>query len=112
MGRHEEAWKEAETIRAMIEKGGEPAKQFWPAYHYLAGYLMLERGDAGRAVEHLKQASVPADPFHTLLLARAYERIGDEVNARKHYGEVVASRANGLERALAYNEAKRKLTAG
>lgn len=112
MGRHEEAWKEAETIKAMIEKGGEPAKQFWPAYHYLAGYLMLERGEAGRAVEHLKQASVPADPFHTLLLARAYERIGDEVNARKHYGEVVASRANGLERALAYNEAKRKLTAG
>lgn len=111
MGKADEAWKEAETVRAMIEKGGEQGQQYLPAYHYLAGYLMLEKGDAAAAVDHLKQANVPADPFHTLLLARAYERLGDTERARKSYADVVASQNNGLERALAFNEAKRRLAA-
>lgn len=63
MGKSEAAWKEAETIRAMIEKGGEQGKPFLPAYHYLAGYLMLEKGDVAKALEHLKQANVPARRF-------------------------------------------------
>ncbi len=108
MGKHEEAWSEAETVRGMIEKGGEQAKQFLPAYHYLAGYLMLERGDAKAAVEHLKQAD-PDDAFHQLLLARAHERLGDKDGAKKIYASIVANAPNGLERALAFPEAKRKL---
>lgn len=110
MGKHEEAWREAEAVRSMIEQGGEPAKQFLPAYHYLAGYLKLESGDARAALEHLKQAN-PDDPFHQLLLARAYERVGDTATAKKTYARVVDSAANGLERALAYPEAKRRLEA-
>jgi tetratricopeptide (TPR) repeat protein len=109
MGKHQEAWAEAEKIKAMIEKGGEPAKQYWPAYHYLAGYLMLEKGEPQQAVEHLKQSNAAADPFHALLLARAYEKAGDKPNARKTYESVLASKNNGLERALAYPEAKRRL---
>jgi hypothetical protein len=109
VGRHPEAWAEAEKIKAMIENGGEPAKQYWPAYHYLAGYLLLEKAEPQPAVEHLKQANVAGDPFHALLLARAYEKTGDKENARKTYESVVASKNNGLERALAYGEAKRKL---
>lgn len=111
MGRHQEAWAEAEKIKAMIEKGGEPAKQYWPAYHYLAGYLMLEKGDPQQAAEHLKQASPDTDPFHALLLARAYEKSGDKQSARKTYESVLASKNNGLERALAFPEAKKKLQA-
>ncbi len=109
MGRHDEAWKEAETVRAMIEQGGEAGKQYLPAYHYLAGYVLLEKGDARAALEHLKQAN-PDDPFHQLLLARAYERLGDAANAKKTYAAVAASTANNLDRALAYPEAKRKLS--
>ena len=45
MGKHEEAWAEVETIKKMIEDGGEEAKQYWPAYHYVAGYAKLEAGD-------------------------------------------------------------------
>jgi len=108
MGRHEEAWKEAEAIRKMIEDGGEDARQYLPVYHYLVGYLKLEAGDAETAIEHLKQAD-PNDPFHTLLLARAFDRLGDRENAEKAYREVVESNNNGLERALAYPEAKHKL---
>src|SRR5688572_15055313 len=51
MGKHAEAWAEAETIKKMIEEGGEAGKPFWPAYHYVAGYAKLEAGDANPALE-------------------------------------------------------------
>jgi tetratricopeptide (TPR) repeat protein len=108
LGKHEEAAAEAEKVRKMIDEAGENGKQYLPAYHYLMGYLDLERGNAGAAVEHLEQSN-PDDPFHRLLLARAYERKGEKASARKTYEQVVASTANGLERALAYPEAKKKL---
>jgi tetratricopeptide (TPR) repeat protein len=110
MGKHEEAWKQAETIKKMIDDGGDKGKPFLPAWHYVAGYLMLEKGDAKAAVEHLTQAD-KNDPFHMLLLARAYEKAGDKENAKKTYQVVVSSNANGLERALSYREAKQKLSA-
>ena len=108
MGRHEEAWTEAEEIHKMIVDGGEAGEQFMPAYHYLAGYLKLEAGNAEKAVEHLKQAN-PNDPFHKLLLARALDETGAKEDAKKAYQDIVDSGNNGLERALAYPEAKEKL---
>jgi tetratricopeptide (TPR) repeat protein len=110
MGKHQEAWAEAETVRRMIEEGGEAGKQFWPAYHYLAGYVKLEAGEYAKAVEHLTQAD-PNDPFHALLLARAYERLGRKDAARESYEKIVRSQWPGIERPLAYPEAKRKLQA-
>ena len=110
MGKHEEAWTEAQQLKKMIDDGGEDGKQYIPAWHYLAGYLKLEAGDARAAVEELKQANAQ-DPFHTLLLARAYEKVGDTESAKQTYRRVVESKNNGLERALAYPEAKRKLSA-
>jgi tetratricopeptide (TPR) repeat protein len=108
LGKHDEAWKQAETIKAMIEAGGEQGKQYWPAYHYMAGYLKLEAGDYKAAVEHLGQAD-KTDAFHLLLLARAYEKAGDGENAAKTYKTIVDSQQVSMERALAYPEAKRKL---
>jgi tetratricopeptide (TPR) repeat protein len=108
MGKHEEAWAEAEKVRKMIDDAGDAGKQYVQAYHYLAGYLKLESGDLDAAVEHLEQAN-PDDPFQQLLLGRAYERKGDKESARVSYMKVVDSQANGIERALAYPEAKRKL---
>ena len=108
MGKHEEAWTEAQSVKKMIDDGGQPAQQYLPAYHYLVGYLKLEAGDYKTAIVELKQASAD-DPFVKLLLARAYERSGARDEARSVYRDVVASRQNGLERALAYPEAKRKI---
>lgn len=108
MGKHDEAWKEAETIMKMIEAGGEAGKQFMPSYHYIAGYLKLEGGDFAKAIEHLKQSDL-TDPFHKLLLARAYEKTGDQNTAQNLYKEIVSFRQITLERALAYPEAKKKL---
>jgi len=108
MGEHEKAWQEAEVVREMIEKGGESAEQFWPAYHYLAGYVLLEAGKYEEAVEHLEQAN-QQDPFHQLLLARAHEKLGHETEAKAIYGRIVDSKWTGIERALAFPEAKQKL---
>jgi tetratricopeptide (TPR) repeat protein len=110
MGKAQEAWAEAEAVKKMIEDGGEPAKQYWPAYHYLAGYVKLEAGEFPAAIEHLKQADAN-DPFHTLLLARAYEKAGDKAEAKKAYQKVLDSQQAGIERALSYPEAKRKIQA-
>src|SRR5262249_24648074 len=100
MGRMDEAWTEAQKVRKAIDEGGDQAKQFEPAWNYLAGYLKLEAGDPKAAVEYLTKSN-PQDPFHRLLLARAYERLGDTANAKKAYQEVVDSTTNNLERALA-----------
>lgn len=108
LGKHEDAWKEAETVKRMIDEGGDAGKQFMPAYHYLAGYLKLEAGDTAAAIEHLKQAEAD-DPFHRLLLARAYERAGQKTEAKATYQEIVDMKQNNVERALAFPEAKKKL---
>jgi len=110
MGKREEAWKEAALIKKMIEDGGKNGEQFWPSYHYLAGYLKLEAGDYAKAVEELKQTDL-TDPFHKLLLARAYEKSGDGASAQKMYKEITEFNQLTLERALAYPEAKKKLKA-
>ena len=108
LGKHEEAWKEAELIKKMIDENPERGKQFMTSYHYIAGYLKLEGGDHATALEHLKQAD-QNDLFHKLLLARAYDRSGDVANAQKLYREIVESKQNSLERALSVPEAKKKL---
>lgn len=108
MGKHEEAWKEAELIKKMIEEGGKDGEPFWPSYYYIAGYLKLEAGDYKTAIEHLKKTDL-TDPFHKLLLARAYDKSGDAASAQKIYKEIVSTNVITIERAIAYPEAKKKL---
>lgn len=106
MGKYEEAWTIAEGVKKMIEDGGKEGEQYWPAYHYLAGYIKLESGDYKAAVEHLKQSNLD-DPFHKLLLARASLKVGDKAQALKLSEEIVKFSTNNIERALSYPEAKK-----
>ncbi len=106
MGKHEEAWKIAEDVKKMIEGGGKEGEQYWPAYHYLAGYIKLESGDYKAAIEHLKQGDL-TDPFQKLLLARASLKNGDKAYALKLSEEIVKFTTNNIERALSYSEAKK-----
>jgi tetratricopeptide (TPR) repeat protein len=108
MGRHDEAWAEGEKLKKMIDDAGDAGKQYVRSWHYLAGYLKLEAGDPAAAVAELSQIE-QRDPFQELLLARAYEKSGARDAARKSYRAVVDSQQNGLERALAYPEAKKKV---
>src|SRR5688572_20184064 len=95
MGKHEQAWAEVETIKKMIEEGGKDAEQYWPAFHYVAGYAKLESGDYAKAAEHLEKSD-PKDPFQTLLLARAYEKLGNKEKAKEAYRRVVESQNAGI----------------
>ena len=106
MGKHDEAWKIADQIKKMIDEGGKEGEQYKDSYHYLAGYILLEKGDYPAAVEHLKQANMN-DVFHKFLLAKAYLKTGDKAQAVKLCEEVVKSTTNSIERALAYPEAKK-----
>ncbi|HNB72965.1 MAG TPA: tetratricopeptide repeat protein [Acidobacteriota bacterium] len=108
LGKFDEAWQEAELIKKMIEDGGEKGKQYWTSYHYVAGYIKLEKGELPAAIEHLKQAD-QTNEFHRLLLARAYEKSGDKDNAKLIYTELAKQPLPNLETALAYPEAKKKL---
>lgn len=110
MGKRDEAWKEAEVIKKMIDDGGKDGEPFVPSYHYLAGYIRLEAGDFAQAIEHLKQSDL-TDPFRKLLLARAYEKSGDAANAQKLYKEITEFNQLTFERALSYPEARKKLKA-
>jgi tetratricopeptide (TPR) repeat protein len=108
MGKHEEAWAIVNKFKKMIDENPEQGNQYLQAHHYMAGYLYNESGEYAKAIEHLKQAT-PTDPFHTLLLARAYEKSGDLENAKAAYEKVTQMRVNNIERALSYPEAKKKL---
>jgi tetratricopeptide (TPR) repeat protein len=110
MGKRDEAWKEADVIKKMIEDGGKDGEQFWPSYHYVTGYLRLEAGDYAKAIEELKQTDL-TDPFHKLLLARAYDKTGDGATAQKLYKEITEFNQLTLERAISFPEAKKKLKA-
>ena len=82
MGQYDAAWQEAETVKKMIAEGGERGKEFEPAYHYLAGYIELQKGDAKAAIEHLKQAGILAVfhyvPLHSSPMGlRAGAAVGD-----------------------------------
>jgi Tfp pilus assembly protein PilF len=109
MGKHAEAWAHADTIKGMIEAAGEKGKEYWPRYHYLAGYLRLESGDYAQALDHLQHAEQD-DYFIKLLLARAYEATGEKDKARVLLEEIVTLPEPGLERALVYHVAKSKLS--
>jgi tetratricopeptide (TPR) repeat protein len=111
LGKFEAAWKQARVVKQMIAEAGERGREYEPAWHYLAGYIALEQGDAAKAIEHLEQSRPAADPFRGLLLGRAYELSGDRKKARKAYEGVVAYGVNNIERALSYPEAKRRLQA-
>ncbi len=110
LGKFDEAWGIAESMRKLLETEATDAQkqQFYPPYHYLAGYILLEKKEYKKAVEHLEQA-VPNDPFHQLLLGRAYEKSGDLSKARERYEAVTKMTNNNIERALAYPEAKKRL---
>ncbi len=110
LGKTQEAWAEAELIKKMIDEGGERGKEFVPAYHYIAGYLKLEAGDYAAAIEHMKQSDL-TDPFHMLILARAYDKAGDKENAIKSYEAITKTKVANLERGLSVPEATRRLTA-
>ena len=109
MGKHEEAWAEVETIKKMIEDGGEAAKQYWPAYHYLAGYAKLEAGRLRQGRSSTSSRRTRTTPSTPCCWRARTRRLGQKDEAKKAYQKVLDSQWAGIERPLAYPEAKKKV---
>jgi len=112
MGKHEDAMKIVNKMEKLLnsEATEQQRAQFEPAFHYLAGYVMLEANKLEAAIEHLRKTS-EQNAFHLLLLARAYEKSGDTKNALAKYKAITKMNRNNVERALSYPEAKKKVAA-
>ena len=64
----------AAALKALIDKGGENAKQM-PIYQYLVGYNAFHLGDYDEAIAALQKAD-QRDPFILGLLAQALREEG------------------------------------
>lgn len=110
-GKHAEAWAEVETVKRMIDAGGEKGTVYLPAWHFLAGYAKLEAGENQAALQHLEEAGRQHDPHRTQMMALANERLGNKAAAREYYEQVVSRKALRIDAAAPYAEAKARLAA-
>ena len=108
-GQRDEAQKQVASAKAALEKAANPDQaQFFP---YLTGYVAFYSGDYKTAITELQKASQD-DPFILLLLAQAWEKIGDPMRAKEYYGKVMANNGHGPTNAFARPVARKKLAGG
>jgi tetratricopeptide (TPR) repeat protein len=105
-GNAAEARRQADVVKALLDKGTNPEQQI--QYPYLLGYVDLFLKDYRGAIAELQKAD-QTDPFILSLLARAYENAGDRNHAGERYERVLASNAHNLNNAFARPQARRKL---
>ena len=92
-GKAAEAKKHVAAARAILDSNPEMAKDQEIFYPYLTGYVALHTGDAKTALADLQKARQD-DPFIQFLMAQAYERLGDKVQAKALYDKAYATTAH------------------
>jgi tetratricopeptide (TPR) repeat protein len=108
IGEFDAAMEQAEWIRSQIDKAGNPNPGYLASYHYLVGYILLEKRDYKSALDHLKKASTD-DMFIKLLLARAYSALGEKAAAEKFMKEIANYTLGSVPASIARPEALRWL---
>jgi len=106
-GDRAEAQRHTAAVKSLVDKGTNPDQRV--QYPYLAGYVAFYSKDYKRALGELLQAD-QQDPFILLLIAEAYEHIGDAARARDYYRKVLGSSSHAVNNALARPVARKKLT--
>jgi tetratricopeptide (TPR) repeat protein len=105
-GRAAEADQHVAAARALLDKGTNPDQA--PYFPYLAGYVAFYRGDFKAALAELQKAN-ERDPFIQVLMAQAYEKLGQQAEATTYYTKVLASTAHNPTNAYARPLARKKL---
>lgn len=77
-------------------------------FHTAMGNLETEQGNYDQAIEHLMKGD-PENPYNRFSLAVAYERKGDQANAKKWYKETANWNWTGLPYALVRARAMKKM---
>jgi len=104
----EVAQKHVAAARALLDANPEMAKDQEIFYPYLTGYVALYGGDAKAALADLQKARQD-DPFIQLLMADAYEKLGDTEQAKAYYRKAASATAHNPPAAFARPEAERRL---
>jgi len=107
-GRADDAKKHVAAARALLDGNPEMAKDQEIFFPYLTGYVALHLGDAKTALADLQKARQD-DPFIQVLMAQAYEKLGDREQARALYQKAAATTAHNPPAAYARPLASKKL---
>ena len=96
------------AARAILDSNAEMAKDQEIFYPYLTGYVALYTGDAKTALADLQKARQD-DPFIQVLMAQAYEKLGEREQAMALYKKAAATTAHNPPAAYARPLAIRRL---
>jgi tetratricopeptide (TPR) repeat protein len=105
----EAAKQHVAAARAILDSNPEMAKDQEIFYPYLTGYVALYTGDAKTALTELQKARQD-DAFIQVLMAQAYEKLGDKEQAKALYQKAAATTAHNPVGAFARPYATKKLS--
>jgi len=94
--------------RVILDANPDMAKDQEIFYPYLTGYVALYTGDAKTALADLQKARQD-DPFIQVLMAQAYEKLGDKEAANALYRKAASTTAHNPAGAFARPFAQKKL---
>ncbi len=102
------AKKHVAAARALLDGNPEMAKDQEIFFPYLTGYVALYGGDAKTALAELQKAR-QEDAFIQVLMAQAYEKLGDREQAKALYKKAASITAHNPPAAFARPLATKKL---
>ena len=92
-GQTDVAKQHVAAARALLDSNPEMAKDQEIFYPYLTGYVALYSGDPKTALADLQKARQD-DAFIQLLMAQAYEKLGDTAKAKELYAKAATTTAH------------------
>lgn len=108
-GNIEEAQQHLRAAKPALDKANNPDQMHF--YPYLTGYVAFYAGDYKAAISELQKAD-QRDPFILVLLAQAYEKSGDNAQAKSYYRKVLENNVHNPTNAFARPLAEKKLQTG
>jgi lipopolysaccharide biosynthesis regulator YciM len=97
------ALRQADMVKALLEKGGNENQQ--PFYPYLLGYIAFYAKDYQLAIDELSKGDLK-DVFVLGLIARAHEKLGHREQAAEYHRRVLAAPAHTINAAFALPAAR------
>ncbi|HLJ72959.1 MAG TPA: tetratricopeptide repeat protein [Thermoanaerobaculia bacterium] len=107
-GQPEVAKQHVAAARALLDSNPEMAKDQEIFYPYLTGYVALYSGDPKTALADLQKAR-QEDPFIQLLMAEAYEKLGETAKAKELYAKAATTTAHNPVGAYVRPRAMKKI---
>lgn len=105
-GNQAEAQKHARAAERILSSGTNPEQA--PYGPYVNGYVAFYAGDYKTAISEFSKSN-QNDPFNLVMIAQAYEKLGDRQKATDYYQKVLAANQHNPTNAYARPIAKERL---